>query len=60
MNAVLPAAMAAQMAATQQNAALSMLKQSAGAERQVASMLEETLLDSPAPKTRGAVVDIKA
>ncbi len=54
-----PAQIAAQQAATQQAIALSVLKQSADAEKQVANLLEEAIL-SVSPSSRGGLLDTTA
>lgn len=56
---MLPAAIAAQMAITQQNAALSMIKKTAQMQQQVVNMLAESAL-SVSASGRGGVVNIAA
>jgi len=52
-----PAGIAAESAMLRQNVGLSVLKQSANADKQIANMLESTILSSP---VRGTSVNIKA
>lgn len=54
-----PPTMAAEMALARQNVALSMMKQSADMQKQVASILEQAIL--PASSSgRGGAVDVSA
>jgi hypothetical protein len=55
---MLPAAIAMQMAMTQQNLALSMVKKTADMQQQIASVLMESL--SVSAPSRGGVVNIAA
>lgn len=54
------AAIMAQQAMLQQAVALSVMKQSADMQQQLASVLEQAILDVPVAEGRGANVDIAA
>lgn len=56
---LLPAAIAAEAAVTRQNVALSTLKASADADKQIANLLEDTLLNVPSG-SRGGNVNLTA
>ncbi len=56
---MIPAAIAAQMAITQKNVALSMIKQSANMQKQVVSMIAESAASLSAA-TRGNTINIAA
>lgn len=56
----LPAAISAQMAITQQNAAMSMIKSSANADRAVVNMLQELVDNVPVSSARGGNLNISA
>jgi len=52
----IPSSIGAKMATTQQNVALSVIKQSAQADKQIANMLEQAI----SPASRGGNVNISA
>ena len=54
------AAIMAQQAILQQAVALSVMKQSADMQQQLASILEQAILDVPVSGSRGANVDMAA
>ncbi len=54
----LPYAIAAQMAQVQQNAALSMVKKTAEAEKGIVAILENASEQVPVSESRGSHVDI--
>lgn len=56
---LMPAALSAQMAITQQNAAMSMLKASAQADRAIANILAEAISNVPTG-SRGGMVNFTA
>ncbi len=56
----LPPAIAAEMAQVRLNAAMSMIKSSADAERQVANILEEAVQNVPTSPVRGSNVNTSA
>lgn len=56
---MLPAALSAQMAITQQNAAMAMLKSSAQADRAIANILEQAITNVPTGG-RGGIVNFAA
>lgn len=56
----MPTIMALQMAQAQQNAALSMIKSSADAERGIVAILENSAGNVPVSESRGARLDIRA
>lgn len=60
MSAALPAAIAAQMAQTQLNVALSSLKANAQADQQIANILEQAVQTVPASSSRGTNVNFRA
>ncbi len=60
MSAILPAALSAQQAITQQNVALSVVKSSADAEKAIANILTEASQNVPTGSGRGSVVNITA
>lgn len=55
----LPAGIAAEAAMLRANVALSSIKKNADAEKQIANLLEETILNVPAA-SRGGSLNIKA
>lgn len=59
MSVELPVTIAAEQAVVRQNAAMSMLKQSADAEKKVAEILDQTLTTVQASNSRGSQVDFR-
>lgn len=57
MSVELPAAIAAEQAVVRQNAALSMIKQTADAEKKIGEILQETLTTVQASNERGSRVN---